>query len=131
MRKLTVTLCLSVALTGNVSAQDISQISAATGRSNAVPVLALPENRPPKISTKGLCPATFVGDQRPVSWKMLVPNILCDQKPSGFFHGMLYKGIAFFRLRPLSERLPDWFCLIRAQHLTSGAILHFTVSIRC
>ncbi|HEY1951046.1 MAG TPA: phosphatase PAP2 family protein [Bryobacteraceae bacterium] len=92
LHRLGVTLCLSVALICNVSAQNISQVSATTGQSSALPAAAPPENRPSETSAKGLCPATFAGDQRPVSWKLLVPNILCDQKRIWIFPWHLVQG---------------------------------------
>src|SRR5690242_7242814 len=73
---LTIALCLSVALTRDVSGQNISQISTATGPSGASPFSLLPEDGAPATSSKGVCPATFFGDQRPVSWKKLAPNLL-------------------------------------------------------
>jgi membrane-associated phospholipid phosphatase len=74
-------LCLSVALIRNVSAD---------GQSSPLP--PSPENRPSETPAKGLCPATFAGDQRPVSWKLLVPNILCDQKRIWIFPWHLVQG---------------------------------------
>ncbi|HWF46450.1 MAG TPA: phosphatase PAP2 family protein, partial [Bryobacteraceae bacterium] len=76
----------------NVSAQNISQISAVTQQSGALPASVSSEDRRPQTSSKGLCPATFVGDQRPVSWKKLVPNILCDQKRIWTFPWHLVEG---------------------------------------
>jgi len=90
--KLTIALYLSVALTRDVSAQNISQISTVTGPSGASPVSLPPEESAPPTSSKGICPATFVGDQRPVSWKILVPNILCDQKRIWTFPWQVAQG---------------------------------------
>ncbi len=89
--KLTITLCFSLALTRDDSAQNISQVSTVTGPSGASPFSHPPEDAP-ATSSKGVCPATFVGDQRPVSWKMLLPNMLCDQKRIWTFPWHLAQG---------------------------------------
>jgi len=90
--KLTIALCLSVALTRDVSGQNISQISTVTAPSGASPFSLLPEDGAPATSSKGVCPATFFGDQRPVSWKKLAPNLLCDQKRIWTFPWHLAQG---------------------------------------
>ena len=90
--KLTIALYLSVALARDVSAHNISQISTVTGPSGASPFSLPPEDAAPATSSKGVCPATFFGDQRPVSWKMLAPNMLCDQKRIWTFPWHLAQG---------------------------------------
>jgi hypothetical protein len=83
LHRLGVTLCLSVALIRNVSA---------TGQSSPLPPSASPENRPSETSKTGFCPASFARDQRPVSWQLLIPNILCDQKRIRIFPWHLVQG---------------------------------------
>ena len=91
--KLTIALCISLALTREVSAQNISQSSAVTAPSGASPLSLSPDDSAPQTpSNKGFCPATFVGDQRPASWKLLLPNMLCDQKRIWTFPWHLAQG---------------------------------------
>ena len=78
--KLTITLCFSLVLTFDLSAQNVAPIFTVTTPSDSSRFWPPPEQAAPPTSSKGICPATFVGDQRPVSWKILLPNILCDQK---------------------------------------------------
>jgi membrane-associated phospholipid phosphatase len=86
-------LCISLALIPEVSAENISQSSTVTAASGASLVSLSPDDSTPQTpSKKRFCPATFVGDQRPVSWKLMLPNMVCDQKRIWTFPWLLAQG---------------------------------------
>lgn len=89
MPKSILALCFLATLSFGSFGQSLSPLAADSHAATSSPSKS---TLPPAIERSGICPAEYVGDQRPVSWKLLVPNILCDQKrvwtfPWHFVHG--------------------------------------------